>query len=39
MNYPKPAFMIEDELPSLSPIQTMVKRFEHKQTYKRNKGK
>ena len=29
MNYPKPAFMIEDELPSLSPVQTMVKMFEH----------
>ena len=29
MNYPKPAFMIEDELSSLSPVQTMVKMFEY----------
>ena len=29
MNYPKPAFMIEGELSSLSPVQTMVKMFEY----------
>ena len=29
MSYPKPAFMIEDELSGVSPVQIMVKMFEH----------